>query len=121
MKKRETNTSLALFYNSLNILSGVDVVSAIIQSVTNVGIGLLFAAIYLRSGSIWALIFIHTLIDTAGLAPSVFLYQSEVEVISSLTWTSLIGGLIFALISIFLLRPSKCKEVLARLNTKCCE
>lgn len=105
-----------------NILAGVDAVPAIIQSLTNFGIGLFYAALYLRSGNIWVMISIHALTDTAGLASSVFLAnQSETEVISSLSVATLISGLVFVGVSIFLLRPSKCKEILARFGCECGE
>ena len=104
--------------HAFNVFSGVDLLPAVVQAFTNVGIGLFFAALYLRSGNLWVLIFVHTLTDTAGLAGSVFLYQSDIAVISSMSWQSLIGGLIFLGISCFLLRPSKCKEILARFRAE---
>ena len=104
--------------HAFNVFSGVDFLPAVVQAFTNVGIGLFFAALYLRSGNLWVLIFVHTLTDTAGLAGSVFLYQSDIAVISSMSWQSLIGGLIFLGISCFLLRPSKCKEILARVRAE---
>ena len=95
---------------------GVELVPAIIQAVSNIGTGLFFAAIYLRGGNVWSLVLIHTVVDLAGLFKSVFCNATEASVISSMTATSLIAGAVFALIAIFLLRPSKCKEVLARFN-----
>ena len=97
-----------------NIIAGVEVLSALVQSFTNIGIGLFFAALYLRSGNIWVLVLIHTLTDTAGLASSVFTYQNEIAVMSALPLQSIIGGVIFVGISAFLLRPSKCEEILER-------
>ena len=48
--------------------------------------------------------------------PFVFLNKTNVETISGFSITNLLMGLIFVLISIFLLRPSKCKEILQRFN-----
>ena len=104
--------------HATNVFTGVDLKSACIQAFNNVFIGLLFAAIYLRSRSIWALISIHALTDFSALAGYVFLDETVTEIISGLSWSSfLIGGVMLAL-SIFLLRPSKCKEILAQSDSE---
>lgn len=103
--------------HAFNIFTGVDVLPAIIQAITNVGIGLFFAALYLRCGNIWTLVAVHALTDTAGLFESIFLYKSETVVISSISWQSLIGGAIFIGVSLFLLRPSKCREIVQRFSS----
>ena len=100
--------------HAFNIFSGVEVVGALFQATTNIGIGLFFAAVYLRSGSLWAVVAIHTLTDLAGLFLSIFKYKSELELMSSISWQSLIFGIVFIGISAFLLRPSKCKEIIER-------
>lgn len=102
--------------HAFNIFAGVEPLPAVIQAITNVGIGLFFAALYLRSGNFWTLVAVHALTDTAGLFESIFLNKSEIAVISSIPWQSLIGGVIFIGVSVFLLRPSKCKEIVAGLN-----
>lgn len=97
--------------HAFNVFSGVNALSAIIQAVTNVGLGLFYGAVYLRCKNIWALISIHALTDTVGLFASIFTTKSEIEIISTISWPSLIIGVAFIAISIFLLRPSKCKEI----------
>ena len=97
-----------------NIFFNVDPLAVLIQMFYATVAGLLFGAIYLRSGNLWALIFIHTLTDVAGFADSNFiLHVSDVEVMSntSVSWRSLAFRLIYVGITIFLLRPSKCKEI----------
>ena len=104
-----------------NVFAGVDVLSTIIQSVTNIGVGLFFAALYFRCGNIWTLIAVHALTDTSGLFSYVFCYASEAEIISAISWHSLIMGIILVGVSIFMLRPSKCKEILKRFDEFECE
>jgi membrane protease YdiL (CAAX protease family) len=104
--------------HATNVFTGVDLKSACIQAFNNVFIGLFFAAIYLRSRNIWALIAIHALTDLSALAGYVFLNETTTEIMSKISWGSfLIGGLMLAL-SIFLLRASKCKEILARIDSE---
>lgn len=96
-----------------NIFFGERWQSVIAQVISATFVGVLFGAVYLRSGSIWALILVHTLTDVAGLARSIFLNVSDVEAMSglSLSWGSLIFDLFYVGLAIFLLRPSKCKQV----------
>ena len=48
-----------------NVLSGVPLSSALIQALQATLLGVLFAAIYLRSGNLWICIIIHALVDFA--------------------------------------------------------
>ena len=85
----------------------------VVQIVSAMFTGLVFGAIYLRSGSLWAVILIHTLIDTAGLVPSTFLGMTLDENLNQLSWswTKVAIWAIEIGITAFLLRPSKCKQV----------
>ena len=96
-----------------NLFFGMDPLAVLTQVISATFVGLLFGAIYLRSGSVWALILIHTLTDTAGLAGSTFLYISDIEDMNQLSWSweRLIAWLLYVGIAVFLLRPSKCKQI----------
>lgn len=85
----------------------------VVQIVSAMFTGLVFGAIYLRSGSLWAVILIHTLIDTAGLVPSTFLGMTLDENLNQLSWswTKVAIWAIEVGITAFLLRPSKCKQI----------
>ena len=50
-----------------NIFSGVSVKSAVVQAATAIVAGILLAAIYVRSGNFWIVVFLHAWIDFAGL------------------------------------------------------
>ena len=97
-----------------NLFFGMKPLAVLSQVITATFTGLLFGAVYLRSGSIWALILIHTLTDTASLAQSTFLTSiSDIEVANQLSfsWGTLFLHLFFVGLTAFLLRPSKCKQI----------
>jgi membrane protease YdiL (CAAX protease family) len=96
-----------------NIFSGVDPTAVFRQVASAIFSGLVFSAIYLRSGNIWVVILLHTLIDTVGLVPSTFLGATLTENLNDTSWG--VATLILWVAEIgyaaFLLRPSKCKEI----------
>lgn len=97
-----------------NLFWGMHPLSVLSQVISAACIGTLFSAVYLRSGSLWAPILVHTLIDIAGLAPSIFLRNiSDVENVNrlSFSWSSLLFDLLYVALAAFLLRPSKCKQI----------
>lgn len=98
-----------------NIFFGMDPLAVLAQVVSVIFVGLLFGAVYLRSGNIWVLILIHTLTDVASLASSIFLRNiSDIEVMNqqlSFSWKKLIVWLFYVGLTAFLLRPSKCKQI----------
>jgi membrane protease YdiL (CAAX protease family) len=96
-----------------NLFFGMNPLAVLTQVFSATFIGLMFGAVYLRSGSIWALIFVHTLTDIGGLASSTFLHVSEIEDFNQLSWSPrrLVLWLIYVGLTIFLLRPSKCKQI----------
>jgi membrane protease YdiL (CAAX protease family) len=101
-----------------NVFFGMEPISVLTQVISAAFLGLLYGAIYLRSGNIWVLIVLHSVTDIAGLAGSNFLVGSnDIEQMSE-TMAFSIGKAIMWLIyigfAIFLLRPSKCEEIFER-------
>lgn len=98
-----------------NLFFGMNPLAVLTQVFSATFIGLMFGAVYLRSGSLWALILVHTLTDIGGLARSTFLHVSDIEDFNQLSWSSgrLVLWLIYIAFAVFLLRPSKCKQILA--------
>ena len=97
-----------------NLFFGVAPLAVLIQIVKASTVGLLFGAVYLRSGNIWVLILVHALTDTVSLAQSIFLQNvSDVELMNlqSFSWISVVFEFAYIGITIFLLRPSKCKQI----------
>lgn len=102
----------------LNIFTGFDPLVAFLQAISATSSGLFFAAVYLRSRSLLGPILVHALIDTAALSKSIFLTQTRAETVNDLSWEALIGMAIYILPTIFLLRPSKCKEIVTRFEAE---
>ncbi|MBR6160033.1 MAG: CPBP family intramembrane metalloprotease [Lachnospiraceae bacterium] len=50
-----------------NIVAGADMFSTLVQSVFAIGIGMLFCAVYLRTGNLWPTVIAHTAIDFVEL------------------------------------------------------
>jgi hypothetical protein len=90
----------------LNTIGGIwDPSFAIVDSVAAFGLGITFAALRVRTGSIWPLIGIHALFDFTSLITlggfSVPSQSSQVLI------TSVIIGIVFLIYGLFLLRGSK--------------
>ncbi|MBR5535464.1 MAG: CPBP family intramembrane metalloprotease [Clostridia bacterium] len=102
-----------------NMFAGVDLMSATIQSVVAMGAGFYFAAIYLRGGSIWALILIHSLADAASMFAPTFTVNNgdPIEAINSLSILNLAPFFILTWLGLFLLRESKCDEIVEKFKT----
>lgn len=96
-----------------NLFAGVNPGAVFDQILSAMVTGLVFSAIYLRSGNIWVLILLHTLIDTVGLVPSTFLDMTLTENLNQMSqsWISLIFWAVELGYAAFLLRPSKCKQI----------
>lgn len=103
-----------------NIFVGADLFSATIQSVVAVGAGFYFAAVYLRGGSLWALIIMHTIADAASLFNSTFTINngSLIDAINDIGLQNLAPFFILTAIGLYLLRREKCDEIVERYNKK---
>ena len=96
-----------------NLFSGVNPGAVFVQILSAIVTGLVFSAIYLRSGNIWVVILLHTLIDTIGLFPSTFLGITLTDDLNKISfdWITLVFWAIMIGYAAFLLRPSKCKQI----------
>ena len=96
-----------------NVLSGVPLSSALIQALQATLLGVLFAAIYLRSGNLWICIIIHALVDFGGLmASGIFGNGDMTDMIGSLSVLNLAVTVpLFLIPCIVLLRRSKLDEI----------
>ena len=106
-------SSIFGIFHLINIFTGYDPLVVLMQTISATSTGLFFAAVYLRSRSILVPILVHALIDTVALSGSIFLTQTRAETVNALSWGALVGMVIYILPAIFLLRPSKCKEIVA--------
>lgn len=101
--------------HSLNALSGAAISSTIFQVFYATCLGIIFCAIFLRTGSMWPTMIAHTLIDFSG-----FLFM-DMDNVGIITDKLVIGpsfyiavgcAVAFAVIGLIMLRGSKREEIL---------
>ena len=104
-----------------NLFVGVEPAAVFAQVPSAAVTGLVFSAIYLRSGNLWAVILLHTLIDTVGLLPSTFLGSTLTDDLNQMSWSwiTVIFWVAYVGYAAFLLRPSKCKQICESLCFAC--
>lgn len=95
-----------------NMLSGVGLESALVQSIMASFLGMLLGAVYLRTGSLWFVMLLHAWNDFGALLPSgLFNINTMVGSISEYTWEKMAGLPIYLIVILVLLRSSKRKEI----------
>ena len=104
-----------------NVLHGASFQSALIQSFSAIGTGAFFCAVYLRSGSIWGVAWLHTLVNAAGAFEALFTNSGGdlADVVNSLSGYGLVETIITVfdfIIVAFLLRKSKRQRILDRIQ-----
>ena len=102
-----------------NLVLGVNPFSVVIQSVVAMASGFYLAAIYLRGGSLWALIIMHTLVDSASMFKASFTTNNGTmaDAIGELSLGNLTPFFVLSLLTLFLLRKEKCDEIIERYKT----
>lgn len=100
-----------------NLLVGAPLGSVFIQVISASILGIYFGAIYLRSGNLYVVIFLHALFDAAQLMTSgIFTSSTLVGNLSGYGLINLIGLTPFIISIFILLRPSKMNEIIDRLS-----
>lgn len=96
----------------INLISSQPL-GVLIQCCITASLGMLYAAVYFRTGNLWVLIFLHTLQDVAALIHT-GLYDGTGdigEVVSSYDPSMLMGVVVYLIPTVFLLRKKRCHEV----------
>lgn len=108
-----------------NIFVGQSLSATVSQTINAACLGTTFAAIYLRGGSLWALMLIHSFIDIAGMAKSLLTKTYDMDPISVLAnnkettidqgtiGLKIVIWVVYVLIALFLVRKSKCDQIIA--------
>ncbi len=100
-----------------NLFHGVNLVAVLVQCVTASALGMVLTAVYYRGGSLWALVFLHALTDSASMFRSNFTeLATDLDDINQLSPLSLILIPVFFLLLLFLLRKKKMGEILDHLQ-----
>lgn len=108
-----------------NLFTGASFQGVLIQVITSTCIGIYFGSIYLRSGNVWTPALLHGVYDIMVSIPSFFMIEEIVdtsqaygESISNYSWSNVIIGGFFIILSIYLLRREKMSSVKDMLNGK---
>ena len=104
--------------HAANLLFGVEPMPVLRQVISATFIGLLFGAVYLRSGNLWAAALIHTLTDIVGLSKSTFLGIGMTNELNEMTLSlgTVLSWVVYLGFTAYLLRPAKCKEIYENLG-----
>ena len=95
-----------------NVFQGVTPGSAAVQAINASLLGVIFGAIYVRSGNIWLVILYHAAVDFAGLMGSgLFGVGTTAEQINQMSAINLIAVPILLAPCVVLLRPKKLSEL----------
>ena len=111
-----------LFFGAAHLLNlwGSAAFGVLMQCVFSASLGILFAAIYFRTGNIWVTTFLHAAMDAASLLVG-GLYGTETvaDTISTYDATLLLSIAIYVLPVFFLLRKKKLGEVALYFGKEC--
>ena len=84
----------------------------LMQCVFAASLGVLFAAIYFRTGNIWVTVFLHAAMDiTSMLAGGLYGTETVADSVSQYDATMLLSVLVYLIPTVFLLRKKKIGEV----------
>ena len=96
----------------LSNLLGSEPFGVLMQCVFAASLGVLFAAIYFRTGNLWVLVFLHGAQDAASLlAGGLYGTENMSTAVSSYDSTMLLSVLVYLIPTFFLLRKKKIGEV----------
>ena len=113
-----------------NVFVGQSFTESVLQSINACCLGVLFCAVYLRGGSLWAMMLIHGFIDLGLLfknlltrtyasdAMGFLAGNTETSIDLAETAFKLVIWAICILIALFLLRKSKCDEIIERFRAE---
>ena len=100
----------------LSNLFGAAPVGVLVQCVVAAGMGMVFAAIYYRTGNIWVTVVLHAFIDAGALITSGLYEGTIVDTISGYQPIQLIGIVPYMIVLFVLLRKKKMDQILERLS-----
>lgn len=102
-----------------NIFAGADPFTSVIQGIYASGVGLLFGAIYLRTGNLWPTIIAHTIVDWAELCRADL--GSTGGIMKGMIlgdWITIAVGIAAGVLGVYLMRKEKRGEVMEVWNRR---
>ena len=100
----------------LSNLFGAEPIGVLVQCVVAAAMGMVFAAIYFRTGNIWVTVFLHAFIDACALITSGLYEGTIADAISGYQPMQIIGVVPYMIVLLVLLRKKKLDQMLRRLS-----
>ena len=98
---------------------GADLSGVMIQMVGATALGMCFSALYFRCRNLWAVAAVHGFMDFCALLSSgVFRTDSLTDIIGGYSAANLLGFVLYVVIALVLLRPSKLREITSRQDSE---
>ena len=107
--------------HATNVLAGADPLRTLLQVIGSVSVGIIFSAVYLRSGSLLPCMFYHTVHDIIAIAGESEVTESGIITGSRIGWTDgvdLVLSIVLAAIAFWMLRAAKHEEMQELWNRK---
>lgn len=92
--------------HAVNIIATGDVLATVVQVIYTTAVGMMSAAVFLRSRSIWGVILMHTLTDVTAF---VAVFDGNVSGMDIAF--CVFGSLLFVALALYLIRPAKRAEI----------
>lgn len=106
-----------LLFGAMHMINGITLGSfdgVFVQCVAAMAMGMMLTAVYYRSGSLWAVIFLHAALDFAALLSGMFESSGSIDsVIGSYSSANLVAVFPYIGVTAFLMRPSKMKPIVS--------
>lgn len=100
----------------LSNLLGAEPVGVLVQCVVASGMGMVFAAVFYRTGNIWVPVFLHALVDAAALITSGLYDGKLTEIISEYRPVQVFAVIPYFIVLVVLFRKKKMAQILERLS-----
>ncbi|MBQ9322588.1 MAG: CPBP family intramembrane metalloprotease [Eubacterium sp.] len=100
--------------HAANVLAGADPVQTLLQVIASVGVGIFFAAVYIRCGSILPCMFYHVLHDIIAIAAESNVAENGIMYAQALSWGdafSLALSFVLAAVGLWLIRGAKTEQI----------
>lgn len=100
--------------HATNVLAGADPVQTLFQVIASVGVGIFFAAVYIRCGSILPCMFYHVLHDIIAIAAESNVAENGIMSAKALSWGdafSLALSFVLAATGLWLIRGAKTEQI----------
>ena len=107
--------------HATNMFMGADPVRTMLQVVGSMSVGIIFSAIYMRSGSLLPCMFYHTTHDIIAIAASGNVSEEGVITGAKLSWTDgleMVLAIVMAAVALYILRAANSEEMRELWNRK---